>query len=498
MPFIGYPDAKLLKQPTDATTQNTIKRVLWGDYAEVLDDQTSTTHTKVRCRNADGWITKDLLQTERLLEVNFIDVGQGDGCFIVTPDDKFILIDAGKDDSMYRFLKWRFNLSHNNFIIPFDYVILTHSDQDHYGGLRYILDSGRFTIKTIYHNGLVERTGFNLIGPVITVGQQKYITDLCDTFEKVKQLLDVAENRGRKLYSNLLHDAYTTTPLGVEAIQMLEKGSIIDGYDAASVLHMNVLGPVSHQDTATGGRKCLPYFDEPSPFGPAGWDETKNGHSVIIRLQYNHVSLLLGGDLNDKSQRYLTQHYTGSDPLGELTEAERRAMLEQGQAVFRSDVAKSCHHGSDRFLDDFLAFLNPLATVISSGDDETYTHPRPDTLGAIGKAGRGRRPLIFSTELARSTEDKKEIKDEQLDELSALFTELKTVTDPARKKVIQARIVAIRDLLERNVAVYGTINVRTDGQRVVLAQKKEKKGGGHVLWRLEPDEQGDLQYVANL
>lgn len=57
-------------------------------------------------------------------------------------------------------------------------------------------------------------------------------------------------------------------------------------------------------------------------------------------------------------------------------------------------MAKACHHGSGDFRDDFLAGINALVTIISSGDNESYAHPRPDTLGAMGKAGRGTRPLI--------------------------------------------------------------------------------------------------------
>jgi hypothetical protein len=47
--------------------------------------------------------------------------------------------------------------------------------------------------------------------------------------------------------------------------------------------------------------------------------------------------------------------------------------------------------------------VKPKLTVISSGDNENYGHPQPDLLWSLGKYSRGGRPLIFSTELARST-----------------------------------------------------------------------------------------------
>jgi beta-lactamase superfamily II metal-dependent hydrolase len=68
-------------------------------------------------------------------------------------------------------------------------------------------------------------------------------------------------------------------------------------------------------------------------------------------------------------------------------------------------VAKACHHGSADFTNAFLQSLNSAATIISSGDEEPHAHPRPDAVGALGKFGRGNRPLIFSTEIARSTRD---------------------------------------------------------------------------------------------
>ena len=124
--YATYPSVKLQAMETDPKTGKTkftfIKELLFGDYmSPIIEDGDYVTKTvtsskkteeyiKVHCRNADGWIKRSEMQFDRPLEVNFIDVGQGDGCHIVTPDDKHFLIDAGKSDNMYRFLKWRFNL----------------------------------------------------------------------------------------------------------------------------------------------------------------------------------------------------------------------------------------------------------------------------------------------------------------------------------------------------------------------------------------------------
>ncbi|UCC54668.1 MAG: hypothetical protein JSV68_11995 [Anaerolineaceae bacterium] len=53
--------------------------------------------------------------------------------------------------------------------------------------------------------------------------------------------------------------------------------------------------------------------------------------------------------------------------------------------------------------------------------------------------------------------------------------------------------------LDRSVAVYGMIALRTDRRRVLITQKLEKqrrKGQKWDLYRLEPDAEGKLQYVS--
>src|SRR5688500_14244600 len=65
----------------------TAKRMelLWGDRLDVIAP--GPTRSQVRARgNPPGFVDNDAIGDESLLEVYFIDVGQGDGVLIRTPD----------------------------------------------------------------------------------------------------------------------------------------------------------------------------------------------------------------------------------------------------------------------------------------------------------------------------------------------------------------------------------------------------------------------------
>ena len=141
-----------------------------------------------------------------------------------------------------------------------------------------------------------------------------------------------------------------------------------------------------------------------------------------------------------------------------------------------------------------------MATVISSGDNESYSHPRPDALGAIGKYGRGTRPLIFSTELARSA--KEIIKHPYLfrKEIRELAKQLDLAETESDKEAIRKKLEKKISELERSIAVYGMINVRTDGERAIIAQKLEKPRSKAEKWdiyELKPGPDGRLAYTGN-
>ena len=73
------------------------------------------------------------------LKIFFIDVGQGDASLIITPNDKTILIDGGGSDT--------YDVG-ENILVPYlldrrikiiDYIIISHFDQDHVGGILTVL-----------------------------------------------------------------------------------------------------------------------------------------------------------------------------------------------------------------------------------------------------------------------------------------------------------------------------------------------------------------------
>ena len=533
----------VLKKTNDGKTG--INHLLLGDWLQYQGESNvhgSKTYAKVKCRGDTGWLQLDEFDIERGLEVNFIDVGQGDGCHIVTPDDKVLLIDAGVSDNMNRFLSWRYNLRGRN--VPdtegfdpskaekerwkIDYVLISHPDNDHYLGLKDVFENPKLQFCDVFHNGILERPDdvehngvaypWDLGGQFEAAGET-YLFDYVSTTAELKAISDRHPRTTKQLLTTV-RALFTSSPnctvrsLGVD-MATLDQDVFVPNFEGDKAFSLQVLGPIREKVSFDGAdRKAL------RRLGNEG--ETKNGHSVILKGHYGNLRLLLGGDLNEPSQNFLLKAYAGTDntpdevheAIGKLLvkrrpltgaqqqekialEAQLATLAERGNAVFGADIAKACHHGSQHILDDFIRATDAVATVLSSGDNESHSHPRPDALGAYGKHSHGNRPLIFSTELARST---KEFSTPVPDFL-ALLAEIGAVdaiTDTAEKK---AAIKAIEARKDRNVAVYGMITVRALGDKVVIAQKLEKPRKDSQKWdwyelRFDADAGRYLRYTG--
>jgi beta-lactamase superfamily II metal-dependent hydrolase len=482
--FAGYPSAVVYKGPGKTAVQ----QLVWGDWLRLKSGR-SGDYVEVHARGEEGWVHKDSLQKERLLEIVFVDIGQGDGVLVVTPQDKHMLIDAGYGDNMYRFLRWRYGRFEQPW--EFESAVITHPDADHYKGFVHILNDANVSFGTLYHNGIMERTGKNSLGPTTGKGAGRLLSGLVTNMSELQDFLAVKSRWQGKDYPSMLKTALDGSKF--RDFRMLSVcDAYMPGYGPGNELVIRVVGPVAQTDSS--GTPRLKWINSVG--------KTKNGHSVVLKLTYRDVSILLGGDLNIPAEHLLLSHHTGLKVPPRDVDA-RKAIVEAGRKVFGVDVAKACHHGSGDFSSVFLDAINPLVTVISSGDNEPHSHPRADTLGAVGLHSRGVRPLIFSTELARSAKEIVKHPHVLQEQLRTLKNEIAgapvaTATDKRTKARKEKEFEQLVGSIDRSIAVYGAINLRTDGRRVVIAQKMEqarRKDAKWDIYRLEP-QGGVLQFVS--
>ncbi|MFY7877538.1 MAG: ComEC/Rec2 family competence protein [Pirellula sp.] len=485
--FVGYPAAVLV----DDDNKPVIQR-LWGSFLQ-LTGKKEAGFLQVKMGNDLLWIDENDTQPDGLLEIVFVDIGQGDGCLLSIPKPgKFprnFVIDAGASDNMVRFLKDKFARSTSS--VNFESFFITHPDEDHYFGFDPIFQDPKFKVDTVYHSGLVERktaVASDVLGTRTKVGNQSYMTDLVATQLELDNLLTPA-NIEKKQYPRMLRKALDSGRVG--DIRMLNsEDKFVPGCGPADDVTIQVLGPVPE---TVGGRQALRWF------GDVG--KTKNGHSIVLKLTYGKVSVLLGGDLNIPAEEYLLEHYTGETMPPRTAQDEERLII-KARRVFESDFAKSCHHGSADFTEYFLQAINAHATVISSGDDEPHAHPRADTLGTVGKHSRGRRSSIFSTELARSAPEQIKDADAFKNEIRTKVTELEAAKQngtPAKIAKAQKAFDDILEKIKRSVTTFGAINMRTDGDKVVFAYRIERPGKRDRLWdiyKFERDSTGELTFQS--
>ena len=82
------------------------------------------------------WLPQPGTRQAREMRVHFLDVGQGDCELIELPDGKIMLIDGGADDeSATRIMRYLNALK----IETIDYLLITHADSDHCGGLQKVV-----------------------------------------------------------------------------------------------------------------------------------------------------------------------------------------------------------------------------------------------------------------------------------------------------------------------------------------------------------------------
>lgn len=384
-------------------------------YGEEVQTQSASNNgrTKVRYRNKyEGFVNTEDLKTGRELEVYFIDVGQGDAAFIVTPNDTKILIDGGYNERARGFLAWKYHLANENSPdLVIDLLILSHADGDHLGGLLPILQHDKIKVKQIIHNGIGlfknmdEKSGDLSPNEEFLTTYHSALADL-DGFTLRNEFED---------WINLVQQKGIT-------YQAVHQGTgIFDVGDPE--IKIEILGPRLNMHE---GAPQLKWFGNHS--------HTINGHSVMFKLTYDDVSMLFSGDMNIEGAEYLMEDHN-------LT------------AKLAAHVFKTPHHGSHEFYTPFFEAIRPQISVVSSGDSPDHGHPRANFLGAIGLASRSSAPLLFSTEIAGAFVD-------------VNAADLRNIIPAGALR--QVDLESIRFFKRQ---LHGMINVRTDGRQLFAMRR---------------------------
>lgn len=95
--------------------------------------------------------------------------------------------------------------------------------------------------------------------------------------------------------------------------------------------------------------------------------ESNNETSMVLLLEKGEFRMLFTGDTEGNGEE-------------EVTEALRN------KGVSGLDVLKVAHHGSKNSTSEgFLAVTKPLVSIISCGENNSYGHPHPETLGRLSE-----------------------------------------------------------------------------------------------------------------
>lgn len=471
----------------ESTDSKPLMDLLWGDRVEIVEKSGSRVKVRARGRKNYGWVEKSALGGQALLELYFIDVGQGDGILIKTPNGRHLMIDGGyrrksqdTGKSAADFVDWKFFHDYGEDRIVLDAMIASHCDADHYGGLLDLLavdesdelDCQGVRVKGLYHAGVgwwrrPTKGGGRWLGAYETVKGEKFFTQLIGDRDAIAAALAPGANPALQgewaqfMQAGLGARWTNNRPTSIQRLSNLD--GYIPGFEpgTAGEPAIKVLAPVQFD---VSGKPAVRRFDSDDA-------QNTNGNSLLLSLNFDSCRILLTGDLNRRSQQALLSDYTGH------------------RDEFLCDVGKACHHGSGDVSLAFLKAMSPAVTIISSGDNEGHDHPRASVVAASAISGYLEMdgdelisPLIYSTELARSVRighptkldyddaggKAATLEGEPFERGRLHFTETKPGGFPGSGDRSMGSTSIVAGL------IYGLVNVRTDGQRILCATLDER------------------------
>lgn len=304
--------------------------------------------------------------------VEYIDVGQGNCTFIILPDGKTILIDGGNTE----YGKTVADFISEKGISQIDYLIATHADADHIGGLNYVLEN--LEIKNIFRPFQISGTGTNA---------SEFVSNEYEDLADVYIYLQEATNNRSKIsrvtstvYSNFIENIYTETytdngEIMSATITVFYDGLKITGenyeieFYAPFVRSENI--DLSEYSSRTNGYATMGY----------GTTDSNNCSSIFTVTIYDEIFLFTGDASYTESleDEEVTSGYLEIDFVNSLTSDEILKL--SGVSVYLAG-----HHGSKYSSGEtLLSLICPKFCVVSVGENNSYGHPTAEALEIMNK-----------------------------------------------------------------------------------------------------------------
>ena len=287
------------------------------------------------------------------LAFHMLDIGQGDWLLIILPDGKEMVVDAGsKPGSTTTYNNAKTYMDTYITDGQIDYVVLTHSDQDHVEYMDELFND--YQVSNLYMPALYSTpSNASLSEQVAAIPTSK--TQILDDSGVNKTKCSIETATYAKFFIAAFNEPNCNIFLNIE----LDTDNNPATLDEHSVI------------TASDNTYSIKFFFESLAFYNnkkfSGDSHQINGISPTMIIEYNGRRIVLTGDANEENEpdmvSRLSAYYGG---------------------VVDCDVLKVAHHGSHEGSSN--AYLNEVTceyAMISCGVGNSYNHPRQVALDRL-------------------------------------------------------------------------------------------------------------------
>ena len=257
------------------------------------------------------------------LVIHYIDVGQGDSIAIEFPDNKKMLIDAGKEKNSSQLLKYLKQKVFDDDENEFDYVLMTHSDEDHIGGMPVIFEN--YQVNKVFR-------------PQLYINQNDINQDSNAPADAISKNLVTTS-----IYRRTINAVYS---------------------EPSCQQYYTVLSLMNSTQKIYGGEGDTYYeFEFYSP--KLSYYKNVNDYSPIMKLTYMNKTFLFTGDATTLGEKEAIENGIGKVDV--LKVGHHGSTTSSGQ--------------------EFINAVRPTYAMIEVGKDNSYGHPKQEILNRLEYSG---------------------------------------------------------------------------------------------------------------